>query len=95
MLVDPFAHQIHADGGADRGDVPGAQELHNRGQGFDHILFGDDDLRMLAADIIRRHPRVLEVNGVDVHADGEGADRMRQHLLGDGADQGGIQTAGK
>ena len=52
MLVNPFAHQVHADGGADGGDVPGAQQLHHSGQGVEDILFGDNNLRVVAADIV-------------------------------------------
>ena len=50
---------------------------------------------MVTADIVRDHTGVLQVNGVDIHADGKGADRLIQHFLGNGADQGGIQTAGE
>ena len=50
---------------------------------------------MVAADIVGHHPGVFQVDGVHIHADGEGADRFAERFPGDGADQGGIQTAGK
>lgn len=50
---------------------------------------------MLRTDIICYHAGVLQIDGIDIHTDGEGADRMGQEFLGYGADEGGIQTAGK
>ena len=93
--MDPFADQVHADGGADGGDVPGAQELHDGGQGLQHVLFGDDDFGVVRADIIRDLAGIFQVDGVDIHADGEGADGMREDFLRDCADKGGIQAAGE
>ena len=95
VLVDVLAHQVHADARADGGDVPGAQQLDHRRQRLQHVLFGDDDLGVFTADVVGHHPGVFQVDGVDVHADGEGADGVGERLLRDGAHQRGIQPAGQ
>ena len=95
MLMDILTHQIHTDGGPDGGDVVGAQQRHHLGQGFQNVLLGDDDLRMVRADVIRHLPGVFQVDGVQVHADGEGPDGLLAGPRRHGADQAGIQAAGE
>ena len=95
MLVDVFAHQIHTDGGPDGGNIEGAQQLHHMGQGFQHIVLGDDHLRVVGADVVRHLAGVLQVDGVQVHADGEGLDGLLGQPGRHGADQTGIQAAGE
>ena len=53
VFMDPPAHQVHADGSADGGDVVGSQSRNDRLQGTDHIVPADDDLVMIAVDIVR------------------------------------------
>ena len=93
VLVDVLAHQIHADAGPDSGDVIGAQQRHHRLQRFQYVLFGDDDFRVVAADEIRHLAGVFQVDGVHVHADGKGAQRLFQLAGGDGAHQRAVQPA--
>ena len=59
MLVDVLADQIHAHAGADGGDVVGGEQFHHRGQRPKHVLSGDDDLRVVASDVLRHLPGVL------------------------------------
>ena len=92
-LVDRFAEQIHAHGGTDGGDVIGAERFDDFRQGFDHLLPGDEDFRVLAADIFCGFPGVFQVDGVGLHTDGKGADRFLKNRSGDGAHEGGIQAA--
>ena len=93
MFSDVLADQVHADAGADGGDVVGAQQLHHRLQRVQHVLLADDDLGVVAADEVGHLAGVLQVDGVDIHADGEGADLLAQGLGRDGAHQGAVQTA--
>ena len=92
-LMDGLAHQIHADAGTDGGDVEGSQQLHHRFQRGENVLLGDDDLGMVAVDVIRDLFRVFQVNGVLTHADGKGADGLFAFPGGDGAHQRRIQSA--
>ncbi|MPN13251.1 hypothetical protein SDC9_160572 [bioreactor metagenome] len=48
---------------------------------------------MLAAEIVRHLAGVFTVDGVVPHADGERLDRVRQVLIGAGADQRTVQSA--
>ena len=93
--MDVFAYQIHTDGGPDGGDVIGAKQGHHLGQGFQHIRFGDDDFRVVRSQIVCHFPGVFQVDGIDVHADGESADGLFAAPGGHGTDQTGIQTAGQ
>ena len=95
LLVDGLAQQVHAHAGADGGDVPGAQQADDLFQTVDDHVPVDDDLVVLAAQIFSGLARILQVDGVGVHADGKGADGLVQLLGGNGAHQRGIQTAGK
>ena len=92
-FVNGLAYQIHADAGTDGGDVEGSQQLHHRFQRGKNVLFGDDDLGMVAVDVIRDLFRVFQVNGVLTHADGKGADGLFAFPGGDGAHQRRIQSA--
>ena len=95
MLMDIFANQIHADRCADRRDVIGAQQLHHMREGLQHILFRDNDLGMIGTDIVCHFFGVFQVNGIDIHTDGEGFDGLFELLRRHGADQTGIQTTGQ
>ena len=64
MLMNVVAHQIHADGGPDGGDVIGAKQGHHLGQGFQHIFLCNNDLPVVGTDKVRYLPGVFEVNGV-------------------------------
>ena len=48
---------------------------------------------MFTSDKIRHLLGILQVNSVDVHADGKGADRSLALFRGDGTYQGGVQAA--
>ena len=50
---------------------------------------------VLGADIVGHLLGVFQVDGVDVHADGEGLDGLFRAPGRHGADQAGIQTAGE
>ena len=50
---------------------------------------------MVGPQVVGHFSGVLEVDGVGVHADGEGADGLFQLPGGDGAHQTGVQTAGQ
>ena len=91
--VDGLAHQVHADGGPDGGDVPGAQQADHLRQGLDHVVPGDDDLGVVGVEILGHLAGIFQVDGVLVHADGEGADGLVQDAGGHGAHQGAVQTA--
>ena len=91
--MDPFAYQIHADARPDRRDIPGTQQFHDCRKRIQNIFLGNDHFRMLAADVIRDHARILQIDSIDIHADGKGADRVLQHLLRDRTDQGRVKAA--
>ena len=74
MLVDVFAHQIHADGGADGGNIVSAQKLHHIRQRFQHVFFRNNDLGMVGTDVVCHLFGVFQIDGIDVHADGKGFD---------------------
>ena len=95
LFVDGLAAEIHAHAGPDGGDVPGAQGGDDDGQGRQNLLPGHIDLRVIGADELRRLPGVLQVDGIRVHADGEGTDLLPQNYGADGAHQGGVQPAGE
>ena len=95
MLMDVFAHQIHADGGADGGDIVGAQQRHHLRQGLQHILLRDNNLGVLSPQVVRHLLGILQIDGVNIHADGEGLDGLFQIPGRHGAHQAGIQAAGK
>ena len=95
LLVDGLAAQIHAHAGPDGGDVPGAQHGDDLLQGVQHLLAGHKDLRVVGTDVVGHFPGVLQVDGVLIHADGEGTDLLSQHDGADGAHQGGVQAAGE
>ena len=93
VFVDVLAHQVHADGRADGGDVVGAQKLHHMGQRLQHVLRGDDHVGVVALKVIGHHAGVLEVDGVLRHADGKGADGLIQKPCRDRADQRTVKAA--
>ena len=95
LFVDSFTQQVHAHAGPDGGDVVGAQHLDDPLQAGEHILPGDDDLGVVAADVVCRFSGVSQVDGVGVHADGEGLDGSPAPAGGDGAHQGGVQPPGQ
>ena len=93
--MDGLAQQVHSHAGADGGDIPCAQQADDFFQAAEHHLAVDDDLVVLAAEIIRSLAGVFQVDGIGVHADGKGADGLAQLLGGNGAHQGGVEPAGK
>ena len=95
VLVNILAHQIHSDGGADRGDVIGAQQRYHLGQRLQHIGFADDHLGVLGPEIFGHPLGVFQVDGIHIHADGKGTDGLFQQPCRHGAHQRGIQAAGK
>ena len=94
-LVDGLADQVHPHTGTDGSDVIGAQQLHHVLQSGQDVLLGDDDLGVVAADVVGHLLGVFQVDGVLAHADGEGADGFLALTGCDGADQRGIQAAGE
>ena len=90
--MNVFTHQIHADAGTNRGNVKGSQQLHHWLQRRQHILPADNDLGVVAADIVGNLSGILQVNGIFAHADGEGADGLFALPGGDGAHQRRVQT---
>ena len=94
-LVDGLADQIHPHAGTDGGDVVGSENLDDLFQRTDDLIGGHVNLGMVGSEEIRHLPCVFEVDGVLAHADGEGADRRCALPGRDGANQGGIQPAGK
>ena len=95
MLVDIFADQVHAHRSPDGGDIPGAQHGDDILQGVQHDLLVDDDLGVVGVEVVRHLLGVFQVDGVLAHADGKGADGFAQFFGRNGADQAGIQPAGK
>ena len=93
--MDGLAAKVHPHAGPDGGDVPGAQQGNQLIQRRQDLLPGHIDLGVVGPDVIRRLPGVFEVDGVLVHADGEGSDLLLQHDGGNGADQAGVQPAGE
>ena len=51
-LVDGLADQVHPHTGTDGSDVIGAQQLHHVLQSGQDVLLGDDDLGVVAADVV-------------------------------------------
>ena len=95
VLMNPLAQQIHAHAGPDSGDIKGAQQVNHILQRIQHQLPGHDHLGVVTADVVCHLLGVFQVDGVLAHADGKGADGGGALLLGDGAYQGGVQTAGE
>ena len=91
--MDGLAAEVHAETGADGGDVPGAEQPDDFLQCGQNLVSGHMKRGMLRPDIVRGDPGILEVDGVEIHADGEGTDLPAEKLGGDGADQAGIQAA--
>ncbi len=76
LLVDGLAQQVHAHAGADGGDIPCAQQPDDLFEAVDDHVPVDDDLVVLAAEVLGGLAGVLQVDGVGVHADGEGPDGL-------------------
>ena len=93
LLVDGLADQVHPHTGPDGGDIVSTQQRDHRLQRADHLLRRHIDLRVLAADIVRRLSGVFQINGVLTHADGKCADRLAGASLRHRAYQRGVQTA--
>ena len=88
-----LANQIHSNACTDGRDIIGSEQVDDRFQRIQNVLFRDDDLRMLTADIIRHLPCIFQINGINVHADREGADGCFTLFGCNGADKRGIQSA--
>ena len=93
VLVDPFAEQVHAHAGANRGDVKRAEHFDDKIERIQHLLARHDDLGVVAADVVGDFAGILEVDGVLAHADGKGADRRFALARGDRADERRIEAA--
>ena len=81
--------------GADGGDIEGGKRCDDFFEGREHFLPRHRDFGVLGADIVRDLPRVFKVDGVLLHADGEGADGLLEGARPDGADEGTVQPARK
>ena len=92
-LMNGPAEQIHAHAGPDGGDVKAAQRCNHGLQRGEDLIGGHVHLGVLAADMVRHLPGILQVDGVGRHADGKGLNRLPAPPLGDRADQRGIQPA--
>ena len=95
VLVNPLADKIHADGSADGGDVKGSECGDNRLQSIDHIVACDDDLVMIGVNVLRNLSRIFQIDGIDVHADGEGLQWLVHQLCGSTADKRRVKAAGE
>ena len=95
VLVDVLADEVHAHRRADGRNVPGAQHSDDIFQRVEDDLFVDDDLGVVSVEVIGHLLGVFQIDGVLAHADGKGADGLAQFFGRDGADQAGIQAAGK
>ncbi len=95
VLMNPLADEIHADGGPDGCDIEGAEGSHNRLQGSDDIIAGDDHFVVVGMNVFRHLACVFQINGVNVHADGEGLQRLVHEFCGGSADQRRVESAGQ
>ena len=95
MLVDVLAHQIHTNGSTDGGNIIGSQQRHHVRQCCQHILLGDNHLGVVSPQVIRHLLGIFQVDGIDVHANGKGADGLFQVSRRHGTHQAGIQAAGQ
>ena len=93
--MDGLAAEVHTHAGPDGGDVIGPQQGDHLFQCIQHLLAGHIHLGVIRADVIRHFSGVFQINGILVHANGEGADLLSQHQCADGAHQRGIQAAGE
>ena len=93
VLVNGPAAEIHAETGADGGDVPGAEQPDDFLQCSQNLFPGHMKRGMLRSDVVRGDPGIPEVDGVQIHPDGEGPDLPAEKPGGNGADQARIQPA--
>ena len=93
VLMDVLAHQIHADARANRRDIVGLQNPDDVAQRADNLLRSHHDLSVIGAQIVRNLLGILEVDCVADHADGVGANRVRQILVCNGANQRAVEAA--
>ena len=91
LLTDVLADKIHADGGADGGDVERLSEIYEVRERVENVILGKKDLGMAASDEIRHAPRVLGVDRPVDDADGESAYGLAEMAGRDGADEARIQ----
>ena len=82
-----LAQQVHAHACADGRDVIGAEDVDKLIKRRDNIVARDDDLRVLAADVVCDFFSVLEVYRVRRHADGKGAYGLVALSSGNGTDE--------
>ena len=93
ILVNRLAAQVHAEACPDGCNVPCSQQTDDFVQRREHILPRHVKRRVLSPDVIGGDLRILQVNGIQVHADGKGADLSAEELCRNRADQAGIQPA--
>ena len=67
--------------------------MDDRLQCSDHIVPCDDDLMVIAVDIVRDLAGIFQIDGIHIHSDGKCLQRPAQHLCRGSADQGRIQAA--
>ena len=85
-FVDGLTAEIHTQAGPDGGDVVGTQQGNDCFQCIEYFLPRHGNLHVLAADVVGHLAGVFQVNGVGVHADGEGPQGLIGELGGDGTD---------
>ncbi len=88
VLMDVLAKEVHADRSPDGRDVPGAESLDELGKDADDLVTRHDDFRVVRAQVLCGLPRVLEVDGPHVHADGKGPKGLVRKPLGNRAYKG-------
>ena len=93
VLVYPFAHQVHAHACAYGRDVVGAQQIYHVLKRVKDLLLRHDDLGVLASYVFGHLAGVFQVDGVILHAHGEGAYRRFQLLLRNGAYERRVKPA--
>ena len=89
-LTDRLTDQVHTHARADRRDIEGTQRRDDFPQRSQHDVLVDDDLVMVASDVVSHFLRVLQVDRVFVHSDGKCLDRMPQKFRRDRAYQGTV-----
>ena len=87
LLMYRLAQQVHAHACADGRDVIGTEDIDKLIKRGDNIVARDDDLGVLAADVVGDFFSVLEVYRVRRHADGKGAYGLVALSSGNGTDE--------
>ena len=91
----PFAEQIHTHARSYRGYIICAEGPYNRLERVNDLLLRHYDLGMFAADIFGGFTGILQVNGVTAHAYRKRSYRFVGFSRRNGANEGGIESAGE